>query len=132
MKLLLQVLGAVVLLLTGAALLITVMHGSGLSFEVRDDISRADYLSIILSALAVMLTAITIFLGALAIMGWATFEARVKQSSESFLERRFSEDDPRYTQLVEELKEQVTRQSLKGGRPTYPDENDSPFNEDAA
>lgn len=127
MKYVYHVLGSILLLLTGAVLMLLLMKGSGLSFSPTDKISPSDFLSIILSALGVMLTAVTVFLGALALIGWATFEARVAQSAEVFLERRFSETDPRYVALVEELK----RDSLRGTRPTYPTENDSPYAEDA-
>lgn len=127
MKYVRQIVAGILLLLLGAALLVVVVNGSGLSLRASDDLSRADFVSIILTALGVMLTAVTVFLGALAIIGWATFEARVKQSSEAFLERRFSEDDPRYIALVEDLK----RESLKGTRQSYLDENESTFTEDA-
>jgi len=122
-----QIVGGILLMLLGAALLLVVVKGSGLTFSPNDRIPPSDFLSIILTALAVMLTAVTVFLGALALIGWATFEARVKQSAESFLENRFSENDPRYIALVEELK----RDSLKGTRQTYDEENTSKFSEEA-
>jgi hypothetical protein len=132
MKFVTRILAAVVLLLAGPFLWVVLVHGSGLTLHPNDQITRADFLAIILSALGVMLMAITIFLGALAVIGWATFETRVKQASEAFLEKRFSEDDSRYATLVNDLKEDVTRRILKGGRPEYPNENASPFDEDAA
>ncbi len=57
-----------------------------------------------------MLTALTIFLGVLAFVGWTTFESKMKSSSEEFLEKRFSPVDPRYAELVEEIKEDVRRE----------------------
>jgi hypothetical protein len=131
MKLVLQTLGAFVLLLGGAALLVVIGQGTGLQLAPNDAVSRADFLGIILSALAVMLTAVTIFLGVLALFGWVTFESRVKQSSEAFLDRRFSDEDPRYKQLVEDIKADVIRKTLEGDRPSYPNEDASPFSEDA-
>lgn len=145
-------------MLTGALLLVVVVKGSGLTFGPNRSVSEAEFVSIILSALGVMLTAVTVFLGALAIIGWSTFETRVQKSAEafmkmrfgdedpdyqafitrvearvatsaeSFLDRRFSEDDPRYVKMVEDLK----KASLGGNTETYDEENESPFAEDAA
>jgi hypothetical protein len=122
-----QCLWSVLLLIAGAGLMLVIMRGSGLSFSPTDKVTPSDFLAIVLTALAVLLTAVTVFLAALAFIGWATFEARVKQSAETFLDKRFSEDDPRYVALIDELK----RDSLRGTRPSYPVENDSPYSEDA-
>jgi len=130
MKLFLRILCGLVLLLAGAALLVVIGKGSGLELVPNEQISRADYLSIILTSLAVMLTTLTIFLGVLAIFGWATFETRVKQSSESFLDKRFSENDPRYLKLVNELKKDVrSRIKLDAESPSTL-ENESNADED--
>lgn len=128
MKRLNQVLASIVLVLTGAALLMVVLKGSDLILAPNPNVGTSDFIGIILTALGVMLTAVTVFLGALALIGWATFEARVNQSAEAFLEKRFSEKDPRYLSLVEDLR----RASLEGTRQKYPDENNSPYSEDAA
>jgi hypothetical protein len=158
MRVLKQGIVAVLLMLTGALLLVVVVKGSGLTFGPNRAVSESEFVSIILTALGVMLTAVTVFLGALAIIGWATFETRVQQSAdafmrkrfadddpdyqvflngleeklnrnaETFLEKRFSENDPRYTKLVEDLK----RDSLGGNTETYDEENESPFDENAA
>lgn len=158
MKLFKQGIAAVLLMLTGAFLLVVVVKGSGLTFGPNRAVTESEFVSIILTALGVMLTAVTVFLGALAIIGWATFETRVQQSAdafmnrrfadddpdyqaflkkvedkvnsnaEQFLENRFSENDPRYAKLVEDLK----RDSLGGNTETYDEENDSPFDENAA
>jgi hypothetical protein len=158
MKLLKQSLGAVFWMLVGSTLLVVTVKGSGLTFGPNRSVSEAEFVSIILSALGVMLTAVTVFLGALAIIGWTTFETRVQQSAEafmrvrfaeddpdykafmervatqvnesteSFLDRRFSDDDPRYIQLVEDLK----KASLGGNTEEYSEENESPYDESAA
>lgn len=131
MRPLLSVIAAILLVLTGAALVVVVMQGSGLALQPNEEISRADFLAIILTAVAVILTAITIFLGALAFVGWATFETRVKQSSDAFLEKRFSDDDPRYMRLVNDLKEDVGRRiTFEGESPKTP-ENESNLDESA-
>jgi hypothetical protein len=153
-----QGLVAIFWMLAGAVLLVVAVKGAGLSFGPNRNVSESEFVSIILTALGVMLTAVTVFLGALAIIGWSTFETRVQQSAEAFmnrrfadedpdyqafvmkveaqvnqnaeqfLERRFSENDPRYAKLVDDLK----RDSLGGNTETYDEENDSPFDENAA
>ncbi len=157
MKLVQRAFTAIFLMLVGAMLLVVIVKGSGLTFGPNRSVSEAEFVSIILTALAVMLTAVTVFLGALAIIGWSTFETRVKQSAEAFmkvrfadddpeykifmarvesqvninaetfLEKRFSEGDPRYVQMVEDLK----KASLGGNTETYDDENSSPYDENA-
>ncbi|WP_332746608.1 hypothetical protein [Sphingomonas sp. ZB1N12] len=121
----------IVLMLTGAALLYVLQAGSGLTPSPNDKISSADFISIILTALGVILAALALFLGGLAIIGWSAFESRVKQSSDEFLERRFSTTDIRYVELVQEIKEDVRReiQVARGRKPQI--ENDSTFDEDA-
>lgn len=126
-----DVLLILVLLITGAALMYVIQAGSGLRLLPSDEISSADFISIILTALGVILAAAALFIGGLAIIGWATFEERLRQHSEDFLRRRFSTDDQRYVDLISELKEDVRRE-LELKKPKAPDlENRSPFDPDA-
>jgi hypothetical protein len=157
MKTLKQVLIAILLMVTGAFLLVVIVKGSGLTFSPNRSISEAEFVSIILTALGVMLTAVTVFLGALAIIGWSTFETRVQQSAEAFMKMRFADNDPDYRKFVEKLElsvnenaerflenrfspedpryvnlvEDIKRASLEGTRQSYVEENESPFAEDA-
>ncbi|MBB4641959.1 hypothetical protein [Rhizorhapis suberifaciens] len=127
-----NVLSTVVLLLSGAALLYVIEAGSNLELTPKGDISAADFISIILTALGVILAALAIFLGGLAIIGWATFEEKLKQNSEEFLKKRFSPEDERYVDLIEELKEDVRREMNLRKQPKTEDiENISPFDPDA-
>lgn len=122
---------AVLMLLTGAALMYVIKAGSGLQLLPSDKISSADFISIILTALGVVLAALALFIGGLAIVGWATFEDRLKQHSEEFLKRRFSADDPRYVDLINELKEDVRRELELRKTARKEPENASPFDPDA-
>jgi hypothetical protein len=131
MKVARNVLQIILLLLAGAALMFVVKAGSGLNLLPSDRISSADFISIILTALGVILAALALFIGVLAIVGWATFEERLKHHSEEFLRRRFSPEDQRYVDLVNELKEDVRRElELKNPKPDEV-ENESPFDPDA-
>jgi hypothetical protein len=131
MKLVRNILSSVVLVLTGAALMYVIQAGSNLTLLPSDRITSADFISIILTALGVILAALALFIGGLAIIGWATFEDRLKHNSEEFLKIRFSTDDERYVELIKELKEDVRREmDLKKDVPKEI-ENQSPFDPDA-
>ena len=132
MKLARQILNVLVLLLTGAGLLYIIQKGSGLTAHPNDAINSADFISIILTALGVILAALALFLGGLAIIGWTSFEAKLAQSAEEFLERRFSTNDQRYVNLIDELKQDVRREMALSRRKAGDIENNSPFDESAA
>ncbi len=126
-----DVLIVMILLLAGAAMMYVIQAGSGLQLLPSDKITSADFISIILTALGVILAALALFIGVLAIIGWATFEDRLKHNSEEFLKRRFSASDQRYVDLINELKEDVRRE-LELKKPKSNDlENQSPFDPDA-
>jgi divalent metal cation (Fe/Co/Zn/Cd) transporter len=131
MKLARNLLLIVVLLLTGAALMYVIEAGSGLSLMPDKDISHADFISIILTALGVILAALALVLGGLAIVGWATFEEKLKQNSDEFLRKRFSPEDQRYVDLINEIKEDVRREIQLKSRRRQDLENNSPFDPDA-
>lgn len=105
--------------------------GSGLRLTPNSDISASDFISIILSALGVILTALALFLGVLALVGWATFEERLKQNSDEFLKKRFSAEDERYIELINEIKEDVRREMQLKAPAKADIENESPFDSDA-
>jgi len=120
-----------VLLLTGAALMYVIEAGSGLRLMPNDKISPADFISIILTALGVILAALALILGGLAIVGWATFEEKLKQNSDEFLRNRFSPEDQRYVDLINEIKEDVRREIQIKSSIKVEIENQSPFDPDA-
>lgn len=158
MNILKQIAYVFILLVNGAALLFLVVEGSGLSLSPSPNVSGSEFVSIILSALGVVLAAVTVLLGILAIIGWATFESRVEESAKAFLserfrpgseeydevfekikgellnnlessvQKRFSEEDPRFQELVEDLK----RRALSGTAEQYAEENSSIYDEDAS
>lgn len=115
-------------LFLGAMLLLVTQHAAHLP-PPDSDMTYADFLSLILTALGVMLTVLTIFLGVLAFVGWATFESKMKMSSEEFLEKRFSPADPRYADLVTEIKEDVRRE-VRIAEESKPRAGDNPENDD--
>ena len=114
---------ALLLVVIGAAIFAVVLKASGLTFSPDPEIGPAEFISIILTALAVIIAAVTLLIGALAIYGWIAFEARVTQASETFLEKRFSSEDPRYGRLIEDLKEDVRLQLFLSSKPEQEQEN---------
>lgn len=130
MKVVRNALLIIVLLLTGASLMYVIEAGSGLRLKPNPDISAADFISIILTALGVILAALALFIGGLAIVGWATFEEKLRQNSDDFLRKRFSPDDQRYVDLITEIKEDVRREiQIRSVRTDI--ENQSPFDPDS-
>lgn len=85
--------------------------GSSLKFLPSDTISPADFISIILTALGVILAAMAIMLGLVAVVGWSSIrtmiESRSDEVSRDYLKNRFSDKNEQYLQFVEDVKEDV-------------------------
>jgi len=126
-----NVLYIVLLLLTGAAMMYVIEAGSGLQIAPDDEVSSAEFISIILTALGVILAALALFLGGLAVIGWTTFEERLKHNSDEFLKKRFSPEDEQYILLINDLKEDVRREMQIRSPQVNDLENQSPFDPDA-
>lgn len=122
---------SVFLLILGAALAYIMWAGSNLRLEPNPNISSADFIAIILTALGAILAALAIFLGGMALVSWRTFDDRVKAHAESFLEKRFSPSDQRYADLVETLRDDARREAQIAQKPKDDLENFSQFDEDA-
>ncbi|WP_454597088.1 hypothetical protein [Qipengyuania sp. SM2507] len=104
-------LSSVILLLLGAALMYVIDSASGLQFAKSEEVSSSNFITIVLTALAVILAAMTLMIGALAIIGWNSIQSRVEikvdKASEEYIKRRFSNDNDDYLQFVEDIKEDV-------------------------
>jgi len=104
-------LNSLILILLGASIVYVIELGSELQLLPSDRIGPADFLAIILTALGVIIAAVTLMVGALAIIGWNNIESRVDrkidEKSSIYLQRRFSDDDEAYVQFVEDIKEDV-------------------------
>lgn len=123
-------LALVVAALAGAGLWAVASTGMRLE-HAANDISYAEFTSIILTALGVLIAVLGLLLGALAIVGWATFQRQVAESSERYLAKQFDDEGQAYRRLVRELKEDVVRAALEGvgqapieEEPADPDVND--------
>lgn len=94
----------------GAVLLLVVQDASGLR-PPHDDVTTADFLAIILSALGVMVAILTFFLGVLAIFGWTAFRTIIEDKFEDLFRRRFDANNPEYGSLVDQLVEDARARS---------------------
>ena len=122
---------AAFLLILGASLAYVMWAGSNLKLEPNPNISSADFLAIILTALGTILAALAIFLGGMALLSWRMFDERVKAHAEAFLENRFSPSDQRYADLVETLRDDARREAQLARGDQSELENRSSFDEDA-
>lgn len=126
----LQMVAAILFVLLGAALIVVIQKASGLSPQPAKEMTYAEFTSVILSALGVMLTALTLFLGAVALIGWTSFEGLVERNTSEYLEKRFgTKDTP--TIDANAIRETV-RQELALTTPSgsQEPENESPFDEE--
>lgn len=114
----------------GLSVGIVIFARPGIALTVSPTVTYDDLIATILTALGVILAALALFIGIIAFFGWVTFEKRIAQSAETFLERRFSPDDPRYIELLAEIKQDVRRQ-IEFGRNRDLPENENPFSEDS-
>lgn len=129
---LLTIIGGVVLLVVGAALAVLIQKASGLDPTPSKSMSYAEFISVILTALGVILAALTIFLGAIAFIGWASFEALVQRKARDYLVDRFGAQDPSVNRDTNELKETIRREiELHSKKSEELPENISPFDPDA-
>jgi hypothetical protein len=127
----LKALGAGVLLLLGAALAVLIQKASGLDPTPSESMSYAEFTSVILTALGVILAALTIFLGAIAFIGWSSFEALVQRKAREYLTDKFGADDPVTSRDMAELEETIRRElGMQSNRNQELPENVSPFDED--
>ncbi len=77
---------------------------------VVPNIKYIDLIAVVLSALSVMITVLGIFLAALAIIGWATFETKLRDSSLNYFTSQLGEGGA----LRKELEALLVDISLKG------------------
>jgi len=77
-----------------------------------NEMSYSDFLSVTLTALGLMLTVLGFFLAALGVVGWTTFESKLRDSSFSYLTTELSKDG----KLRQEFEAILTELSLQGIR----------------
>ncbi len=88
----------------GAALMVLVWTGSNLRLERNPDISSADFIAIILTALGVILAALAVFLGGMAFFNWQNFDERVRNQVEEYVDE-FVKPTERYDAIKDLLRD---------------------------
>lgn len=104
----------------GALLLCVISGVIGAAIAGKFDVSwgstrNVDFgqsISIILSALAALLTGLAILFAVLAIVGWATFSQQVDRNVKSYIEKDFDEKGPLFESVTEDLKPKLKEELL--------------------
>jgi uncharacterized membrane protein len=105
--------------MVAAALALCLVSGLIGAFSTRHfgtskyTISYADFISVMLSSISVLMTVLAIFLGVLGVIGWNSIEGRVRSRTEEFLNEGFKEGHPLHTML----RERTTEIMYEGVRP---------------
>lgn len=115
--------------LMGGGLLLIAQNVAGLRMP-HDNITPADFLAIILSALGVMVAILTFFLGVLAIFGWTAFRTIIEDKFEDLFRRRFDANDPAYGALVEQLVEDARARNAAAAIASQPSTDDPDLGEE--
>lgn len=84
-------------------------------------LSYADFISVMLTCLGVMLAIVTLFVGVLAVLGWTSIEARLRDHSIQYIGSELQEGKP-----LGELVRRAVREAVYEG--VLPDDDpDEPF-----
>jgi hypothetical protein len=86
-------------------------------------LSYADFISILLTCLGVMLATLTLIVGLLAVIGWTSIETRLRDHSISYIGSELQEGKP----LGELVRKAVREAVYEGVSPR--EEEDQPFEE---
>jgi hypothetical protein len=113
----------------GAALSVIMFSEHDIGITVNADLEYSDFVSIILTALAVILAALAAFLGAMALYSWRNFDTRVKSQVEDYL-NEFVKPTDRY-EAVKDLIDDHWEKTKKLAEAEKELENLSNFDEDA-
>lgn len=97
-------------LVAGGLVLLVVAAAIGTFFNANvgreaASISYTDFISILLSAIALLITLLALFLGILGVIGWTAISDRVADRTEAFLEDGFRDGHDLHKLLEDKVKE---------------------------
>lgn len=108
----------------GAAAFALVLWSAGVQAAVRSELSSVDVVTIILGALGVMIAILTLFLGVLAIYGWATFRSIIEERFDEAMRQRFDPSKDEYksllTKVIEDAKSFQVTSAVQSEVPDLP------------
>jgi len=114
----------------GAAAFALVLWSTGVQATVRADLTSVDVVTIVLGALGVMIAILTLFLGVLAIYGWATFRSIIEERFDEAVRQRFDPSKDEYksllTKVIEDAKSLQVTSAAQSDVPDLPT-NDKPI-----
>lgn len=113
----------------GAAIAYLIWAGSNLRLEPNPNISSADFLAIILTAIGVILAALAVFLGGMAFFSWRDFDKRLGAQVEDYL-NKYVKPTERF-EAIEELLKDHREKTKRLAQAEKELENLSNFDEDA-
>lgn len=70
-------------------------------------ISYVDFISIMLTSLGIILTALAVFIGILAILGWNSIEDKLRDHSHDYIRRQLEEGNPLRDDIRRSVREVV-------------------------
>jgi hypothetical protein len=85
------------------------------------DVSYTDFISIMLTALGLMMAVLAIFIAVAGVIGWATLENKLKDHSLNYFTQQFAEDGPLRRDL-EELFADIAYTGIEGLKQPMPEE----------
>lgn len=83
-------------------------------------IDFVDVVVIVLAALSIMITVLGIFIALLGVVGWATFEAKLRDSSLDYFKEQLGRDGP-LRQELESLLVEISLEGVERATPTPPE-----------
>lgn len=91
----------------------TIVVHSFLPSQPIGEIRYIDLISVVLTALSIMITVLGLFVAALGVIGWTTFESKLRDNSFSYFTSELSKDG----NLRKEFEQLLTELSLQGVKP---------------
>lgn len=97
------------------------LHAYRVPASVSRDVGYADFLSITLTALSLMITVLAIFIAAAGVFGWATWESKLKDHSIEYFAKQLEKDGPLRREL-EQLFADIAYRGIEGLKKPDPSE----------
>lgn len=113
----------IAVILIGSIALTSGLIGAALASKFgtsSETISYIDFVSILLTCLGVMMTALTLFIGALAIIGWTSIETKLRTHSIEFIGSELDEEKP-----LGRMVRKAVRDAVYEGVSATPEDEDS-------
>lgn len=88
------------------------LHAYGNPIEAGD-VTYSGFVSVVLTALSLMITILGIFAAALGVVGWNTIETKLKNHSAEFFANQLGKDGPLRTEL-EDIIKRIAYEGVEG------------------